>query len=290
MKVDLLLETLFHHSSLSSPDTHAFAHTYSTWQAAIIAIPGLETKWRNIQPIFRCLECNLAAANRERQQLTSSLLETTVGNLCTTISHPEHTSHSWVHPQKHSRCGSSTDRWIKMIPTHWNGKHRPPTGQKHTKVTEETPCKEQAHRLVCSAPTCCINPSFPLSHPSVPPGMQPATSPSSHLDAGPGDSMCLAATGVHCNPSKDLCVCVNGPEKVHREKTATEFHSNLCARTKRSLSDWIFHLFPSVGFCNTSKIFLSLSSILNFYQDTEKIIVGKLLREQTQHNQTKITS
>lgn len=74
---------------------------------------------------------------------------------------------------------------------------RPPVGQEHTKMTEETPCKEQARRLVCSVPTCCRNSSFPLSHPSVPPGMHPATSPSSHLDVGPGDSMCLAATKAH---------------------------------------------------------------------------------------------
>lgn len=45
-----------------------------------------------------------------------------------------------------------------------------------SKMTEETPCKEQAHGLVCSVPTCCSNSSSPLSHPSVPHGMQPAPS------------------------------------------------------------------------------------------------------------------
>lgn len=54
MKVDLLLETLCHHSSLSGTDTRA-----------------LEAKWRNIQSIFRSLKCNLAAANTSRHSITT---------------------------------------------------------------------------------------------------------------------------------------------------------------------------------------------------------------------------
>lgn len=187
-----------------------------------------------------------------------------------TVSHPQRQHPVW---QQHRQVNKNNT-------THCNGRDRPPPLQDDW--------RNSMQRAGTRTGVLCAHLLQELLFSPFPPQCAPwnaaSTFSSSPLGAGPA----LTVTQVHCSPSKDLCL--NKPEKVLGENTATELHCNLCARTKEMLSQMDFFTCaqmlasttPVRSFCLWPS---SLTSSRHW-----KNYCGKMLHEQTQHNHTKSTS
>lgn len=87
-KEDVLWEALLHHRS--HPSGNAHTQSCSPWQVAIATTAVLESKWESTL-FFSCLECNLAAANKQREPAAFWRLK--FRNLCATASAVANTYH-----------------------------------------------------------------------------------------------------------------------------------------------------------------------------------------------------